>query len=509
MTNLDWGVLIFYFIFTIGLGAFIGKKTTNVSDFFSGGREFKWWAIGLSVMATQISAITFIGAPGWAYQSGLKPLVLNLNIPIVMWLISGTFIPFFYNLEIVSVYEYIEKRFGKKIRLLLVLTYIVKMLVVIGSIVYVPSLILSKITGLSINHTIALIVIVSIFYTVLGGIQTVIWTDVFQMLALWVGIGISIIVVLQNTPHSVGEIFQIARENGKLISMDFSGSFQEANTFWAGLFGGGILHLAYFGVDQTQVQRVLTAKSLDNTKYSLWFSGIFSVIQMFLFLMIGIVLFVYYKGQPFQNANEVYIKFALEEIPSGYLGIIIAAVFAATMSSIDSSLNSMTTVFMKDIHEVYFGKKVKNISEIDMTRIITVLFGLLVAYFAFNVSASNSSVLEIISKYGSYLLGAMLGVFFLGMFTRKTDESGAIIGFILGILGTAFISYQFKIFWMWNNLVGFFITIIMGYLCSFSDKEYRESKKIYIMNKTYFEKKSSLLLLYFVFIIIILYFLNI
>ncbi|MBC2850908.1 MAG: sodium/solute symporter [Cetobacterium sp.] len=509
MTSLDWGVLISYFVLTIALGAFIGKRTTNVSDFFSGGREFKWWAIGLSVMATQISAITFIGAPGWAYQNGLKPLVLNLNIPIVMWILSGTFIPFFYNLEIISVYEYIEKRFGKKMRLLLVFTYIIKMLVVIGSIVYVPSLILSKITGLSINYTITLIIVISIFYTVLGGIQTVIWTDVFQMLALWVGIGISVITVFKNTPYSVSEIFEIAKENGKLVSMDFDTSLRSANTFWAGLFGGGILHLAYFGVDQTQVQRVLTAKSLDNTKYSLWFSGIFSVIQMFLFLMIGIVLFVFYKGQPFDNANEIYIKFALEEIPKGYLGVIIAAVFAATMSSIDSSLNSMTTVFMKDIYEVHFQEKVKNMSEITVTRVITTLFGILIMYFAFNVSSSNNSILELISMYGSYLLGAMLGVFTLGMFTTKADELGVVIGFILGILGTAIISYNFNIFWMWNNFVGFFITIIVGYALSFSSAEYREEKKRYIMKRMYFEKKSSILLIYFIFLILVLYFLNI
>ncbi len=508
MTNLDWGVLIFYFIFTIALGAIIGKKTTNVSEFFSGGREFKWWAIGLSVMATQISAITFIGAPGWAYQDGLKPLVLNLNIPIVMWIISGTFIPFFYNLEIVSVYEYIEKRFGKKIRLLLVFTYILKMLLVIGSIVYVPSLILSKITGLSLNYTISLIVIISIFYTILGGIQTVIWTDVFQMLALWLGIAISVITVFKNTPYSVEEIFHIAKESDKLLSLDFNTSFKSANTFWAGLFGGGILHIAYFGVDQTQVQRVLTAKSLDNTKYSLWFSGIFSVIQMFFFLIIGIVLFVFYKGQPFDNANEVYIKFALEEIPKGYLGVIIAAVFAATMSSIDSSLNSMTTVFMKDIYDVHFKEKI-NISEMNATRIITGFFGIIIAYFAFNVSVSNSSVLEVISKYGSYLLGAMLGVFSLGMFTEKTNENGVLVGFISGLLGTALISSIFNPFWMWNNLIGFFITTTFGYMFSISSLEERINAKKYMMNKTYFEKNSLILLVYFIFIMIALYFLNI
>lgn len=508
MTSLDWGVLIFYFVFTIGLGAVIGKKTESASDFFTGGRDFKWWAIGLSVMATQISAITFIGAPGWAYEHGLKPLVLNLNIPVVMWLISGTFIPFFYNLEIVSVYEYIEKRFGKKIRLLLVFTYILKMLLVIGSIVYVPSLILSKITGLSLNMTISLIVVISIFYTILGGIQTVIWTDVFQMLALWLGIVISVITVFKSTPYSAEEIFHIAKESGKLASLDFSTSFTKENTFWAGLFGGGLLHVAYFGVDQTQVQRVLTAKSLDNTKYSLWFSGVFSVIQMFFFLLVGIVLFVFYKGQPFANANEVYIKFALEEIPKGFLGVIIAAVFAATMSSIDSSLNSMTTVFIKDVYDVHFKDKF-NISEMNATRVITTLFGIVIAYFAFNVSASNSSVLEVISKYGSYLLGTMLGVFTLGMFTTKANENGVLLGFFAGILGTAGISAMFNPFWMWNNLVGFVISMAVGYLFSFSSQEDRVLASKYTMKKTYFAKNSLVLIGYFLFVVILLYFLNI
>ncbi|MGL4787418.1 MAG: sodium:solute symporter family transporter, partial [Cetobacterium sp.] len=315
--------------------------------------------------------------------------------------------------------------------------------------------------------------------------------------------------VFKVTPYSLSEIFQISKESGKLMSLDFNTNLKAANTFWAGLFGGGILHIAYFGVDQTQVQRVLTAKSLDNTKYSLWFSGVFSVVQMFLFLVIGVVLFVFYKGETFNNANEVYIKFALEEIPKGYLGIIIAAVFAATMSSIDSSLNSMTTVFMKDIYEVHFQKKIKTVSEMNITRIMTGIFGIIIAYFAFNVSASNSSVLEIISKYGSYLLGAMLGVFSLGMFTTKADERGVLIGFIFGILGTAFISYKFDIFWMWNNLVGFLITIVIGYILSFSDSNYREEKKRYIMKKMYFEKSSSILLIYFIFLVLVLYFLNI
>lgn len=509
MTHLDWGVLVFYFIFTIGLGVVIGKKTTNTADFFSGGRDFKWWAIGLSVMATQISAITFIGAPGWAYEQGLKPLVLNINIPLVMYVLSGTFIPFFYSLEIVSIYEYIEKRFGKKMRLIMVFVYIVKMLVVIGSIVYLPSLILSKITGLSLNYTISLIVIVSIFYTVLGGIQSVIWTDVFQMFALWIGVVISVITVFEKTPHTIPEIFDIARQSGKLSTFDWSMNFREPNTFWAGLFGGGILHIAYFGVDQTQVQRVLTAKSLDNTKYSLWFSGVFSVIQMFLFLLVGIVLFVFYKGVPFQNANEVYIKFALEEIPKGYLGVIIAAVFAATMSSIDSSLNSMTTVFMKDIYDTYLKKSVKNISDINMTRIVTSIFGMSIGYFAFNVSASNNSILEVISQYGSYLLGAMLAVFTLGLFSSKTNEKSVIFGFLIGIIGTAFISHMFNIFWMWNNLVGFLITCFIGYTFSFSDSNYRKSVEKFMMKKTYFDKKSVLLIVYFILLIILLYFLDI
>lgn len=521
MSLVDWIVVGVYFIFTIGLGIFVGNKTNNTSDFFSGGKSFKWWAIGLSVMATQISAITFIGAPGWAYEDGLKPLVLNLNIPIVMWYLGGTFIPFFYNLGIVSIYEYIENRFGKTMRVFLVITYILKMLLVIGSIVYIPSLLLSRITGMSITITILLIVVVSIFYTALGGIQTVIWTDVFQMVALWIGIIISIITALKLTPYSFKEILDIARVNDKLISLDFNYSMRVANTFWAGIIGGGILHLAYFGVDQTQVQRVLTAKSIKNAKYSLWFSGVFSVIQMFLFLLIGIILYVFYNGKEFVNLNDVYIKFALENIPKGYLGVIISAIFAATMSSIDSSLNSMTTVFIKDIYNPYLLKKDSKISEMNLTKIITVVFGVLIAYCALNMSNSNSSILETISKYGSYLLGATLGVFVLGMFTVKANEKGVCLGFLLGIIGTSFISSYFQIFWMWNNLVGFLISLVVGYLCSNSTidermKNYKNTiKGLKISDNKVesvynipgrFEKNSYLLVLYFTLVIVILYF---
>lgn len=519
MSYLDWGIVILYFIFTIILGILVGGETKSTKDYFLGGRNFKWWAIALSVIATQVSAITFIGAPGWAYSNGMTPLILNLNIPIVMWILSGTIIPFFYNSGVVSVYEYIEKRFGSKLKILFVIAYIFKMLVVVGSIVYVPSLILSRITGLSLNITIGLIVIVAIFYTILGGIQAVIWTDVVQMIFLWIGIAVSLYTAIRIIPESFSEIVKISKETGHLYALNFKGDLFTPNTFWSGIIGGGILHFAYFGIDQTQVQRVLTAKSIKNVKYSLWFSSIFLVIQMFLFLLIGVFLFVFYKGRVFQNPNDVFLEFILTEIPSGFLGIIIAAVFAATMSSIDSSLNSITTVFVNDIFLPLAEKKKWKIDGLKVTKYTTIFFGIIISYFSFIVSTSNLSILESISKYGSYILGPTLGIFLLGLYSRKTNELGGIAGFISGVVMVAYISNIYKIFWMWNNLVGITIALIVGYftscfigknseenLLNLLIKEKKENKKeegVYILPGKW-EKKSYLLLAYFCIIMLTL-----
>lgn len=522
---IDVLIMIIYGLLIIGLGIYLGKTNESQEDYFVGNRSFKWWAIGLSVIATQVSAITFIGAPGWAYQSGLVAIIMTMNIPIAMWLIGGYFAPYFYNSGVMSVYSYLEKRFGNKIRLVMSLSFIFKMIMVIGTIVYAPALILSKITGLGLNITIAIMTIISIFYTILGGIKAVIWTDVIQMVVLWLGLIVSFFIIITSLPQSFTETIQIAREAGKIKALDFRFGFDIPNTVWAGIFGGGILHLAYFGVDQAQVQRFLTAKSMRNVKITTKFSSFVVVIQMFVFMLMGSLLYVFYNGQSFDNPNNIFLKFILENIPNGILGLIIAALFAATMSSIDSALNSITTVLVKDIYERYFESTYEK--SLKISRIFTCISGIFIAAFAFLVSNTNLSLLEAISKYGSYLLGSMLGVFVLGLFTKSANEKGTILGFFIGVFSVSYIAQNTNTFWMWNNLIGLIVTFSIGYIISYllggetkdidyltipGQSEYFKNDKLKVSEEGYFiqpgkfEKGSYILLIYFVITMSFLYF---
>lgn len=527
--TLDKGIIIIYLSLLVILGIFLGKSNKDQEDYFVGGRDFKWWTIGLSVIATQVSAVTFIGAPGWAYQDGLSAIILTLNIPLVMVYVGSVLHPFFYNSGSISIYEYLEKRFGPAARAVMVFGFLFKSLIVFGTILYAPALVLSAVTGLSINLTIAIIAVIGIFYTILGGIKAVIWTDVIQMIILWVGLILSIIIVIKYLPTDLSETMALIKETGKLKALDFSLGFDKSNTVWAGLIGGTVLHLSYFGVDQSQVQRVLTAKSMKHVKYSLWFSGVILVVQMFLFMLLGCMLFVYFDGATFGSPNDIFITFALEKIPTGLLGIIIAAIFAAAMSSLDSALNSMSTVFVKDIYERWINKDADDEALLKISRRSTFVCGILVAAFAFLVSNSNLSILEAISKYGSYLYGSMLSVFLLGMYSKKVNEKGVTWGFIIGVAVVAYVAQNLNVFWMWNNLIGVTVTAVSAFIISAltghekkdielltiqgQKKFFKKENKPELEGNVYvvpgkFEKLSYGLLGYFVLVLIIFYILG-
>ena len=290
MATIDWIIAGLYFIGTIAIGIRLNKKTDNTNEFFSGGKDFAWWAIAGSVIATQVSAVTFVGAPGWAYNAGLSPIVLSLNITIVMWFIGGSIVPFFYNSGVVSIYEYMEGRFGYGARATLAVAFLIKLLAIMGVVIFAPALVLSHVTGLDIVLTI-LIMTAVIFVTSLGGLTAVIWIDVMQIVILWIGIITSFVVLIAKLPVSLPEAFSIVHKAGKLNAVNFSTDWSTPNTIWAGVFGGLVLHVSYFGANQAQVQRMLAAKSIRNLKLSLWSTGFAIALQMLFFLTLGLLLF--------------------------------------------------------------------------------------------------------------------------------------------------------------------------------------------------------------------------
>lgn len=530
MSKIDFMIIIFYMMGMIFIGYKLGKKNETQEDYFMAGRSMPWIPVGLSVAATMISANGFVGGPGWAYEDGIGPFMVNITVPLAIMIALYTFIPVFYNLKLVSVYEYIEKRLGVYTRSLTVFGFFINSLIQVSSMVYIPSLIISKFTNFDIEISVIIMVIVAIVYTLLGGIKAVIWTDAIQMVILWGGLAFMFFFLLKETGLSIGETFTIARESGKLQSINFSFNITSTNGFWASLLGGLIMWIRYFGLDQAQVQRILTSKSYKGVKKSFLVSAIIMNVIYFSFMILGVILFIYYKGTAFKSSNNIMIDFISNHLPIGVVGLILSGIFAAAMSSIDSLLNSMVTVYTKDVHERFISKK-ENSTSLKNTMIISVVFGMFIILFTLIAfSGTMKSVLDIIGKYISYISGPMCAAFFLAMFTLKSNDKGVAVGIIIGMVGTFFIGKQITISWIWNPLIGFSITSIMGYFLSYffkSNKTYHEKYRYTLIgqrkmmiadNEIYeegvsklplqFDKYSALLIIFFVLQYVILYYIG-
>ncbi|SFF73145.1 transporter, SSS family [Halobacillus alkaliphilus] len=467
-TLIDYVIFIVYILGTALVGAAFGKKQKSTKDYFLGGRSIPWWAIGLSVMATQASAITFIGAPGWGYDGGLTRMTTFINVPLAMAFLIATIVPFFYKTEVYTAYEYLERRFDVKTRTLTAALFLIARGLATGVVLYAPALVLSVVTGMDLSLTIILMAVIAVSYTVLGGISAVIWTDVIQMVVLWVGAGLSVFVIFQDVPGGWGEVMTTAAQTGMLESLDFSFDLSVEYSIWAGVIGGFFLHAAYFGTDQSQIQRVLTSKSIRESKLSLVLSGVLMIPQMLLFLLIGVLLYIYYQyaGDPnIENLNELFPRFVVNELPVGISGLIMAGVFAAAMSSLDSALNSLSAVSVRDFYSKFFKKNASEEHYLKASRYATVFWGIYATIFAF-FAGNLGPVIEAVNKVGSYFYGALLGVFILAIFTKRVNGTGAFTGVIAGMISVWAVTAFGEISWLWNNLVGAVVAVGVGYVVS-------------------------------------------
>lgn len=494
LKTLDIIVIVCYIIILLFIGYVTGKDSESSDDFFVANRKMSWIPVALSIAATTISANGFIGGPGWSYSVGLFPFMINIAVPFACFFAIWIVTPIIYHLKIISIYEYLELRFGSKTKLLLVIHFFINSIIQVSSMVFVPALFLMIITGWSLKVIVPIIVLCAIIYTAMGGIKAVIWTDVFQMIVVWGSILMIIYIAFSNLDMNFSTFFRSARELGKFDAIDFSFNFNNNNSFWGTFLGGSILWIRYFAFDQTQIQRILTAKSLKTVKRSLLSSSIIMNVVYFLMLFIGVLLFFFYQGKSFNNSNEIMINFILEEIPSGFLGITIAGIFASVMSSVDSILNSMTTIFIKDIYEVYYNKSNKSIPK-SIPMITSVVFGVLIIFFVI-IGFGNSvrSVLDIVGAYISYLVGPACAIFIIGFFFKKIDDNGASFGLVLGLVLGFIITHFINIGWIWNPLFGFIFTFVgaFGYeVFSKSDIGEKEKYTFYGINKKI--KDSSVL----------------
>jgi SSS family transporter len=547
VNNLDWFILTAYLTYVIWHGIALSRGSADTQSFFLAGRSLPWWAVGLSVMATQMSAITLIGTTGQAYDDGLRFIQFYFGLPIAMIILSMTAVPFFYRAKVFTAYEYLEKRFDARTRSLTSFFFLISRALGVGVVIAAPSVVLSIVLGWSELPTVFAIGLSTTLYTMMGGVKAVAWNDVKQMLVIVLGLAACITVILQSLPpgfHFQDAMF-LAGAAGKLQTVDFRFDLSEQYTFWSGTLAALFLFLSYFGCDQSQVQRYLTARSVDESRTSLLMSAFLKIPLQFLILLIGILVFVFYQfvtppmvfnpdaeqhaaekapvqyqqlkqafhdshelrrqaathyvnsrtlasgadgKRAFQQANDqfnsirqeaisfvqqtneepsfndvnyVFPVFVLQNMPAGLVGLIVAAILAAAMSSVAAELNSLSTATTIDFYARHVNPQGTDRELLRFARLSTFIWGLfscVVATFVTNLG----SLIEVVNTFGSFFYGSLLGVFVLAFAVPKANASGAFFGLLCGMLSVWAVSAFSNLAFLWFNVVGTCATVLAG-----------------------------------------------
>jgi SSS family solute:Na+ symporter len=564
MHPVDWAVIILYFVWILWDGMRRSKRTDELEGYFLANRSLPWWAVGLSVMATQLSAITLVGTTGRGYAEGMSVLQLYFGLPVAMVILSITVVPFFYRAGVYTAYEYLERRFDVKTRTLTSVLFLLSRGLSCGAVLSAPSVILSIIFGWDFTLTVAAMGIPAVMYTIVGGVQAVTWADVKQMAVITVGVGAAVVVLILGLPNqlSVGDALHIAGSTGRLQAIDFSLDLNKTYTFWSGMIGGLFLMLSYFGCDQSQVQRYLTAKSVNEGRHSLLMSAFVKIPLQFVIPLIGVFMFTFYLFQPapmlfngvhdqevrqsargaeyagleqkfqvaqearrveaerlgaarrsgddgaiaqatesfkksdaevkavrgqavalvrdvtpdkgFGDVNYVFPTFVTSHMPIGLVGLIIAAIFAASMSTIAAELNSLATATVIDLYKRHLVPSGTDAQYLRAAKIATGFWGVFACVVAF-YAASLGPLIDVVNRFGSFFYGSILGVFVLAIGTKRATSLGAFVGLFAGMAAVSYAASYTNIAFLWHNVIGCVAVVIVGMLVSLVDPRGRRA----------------------------------
>ncbi|MFM2042384.1 MAG: hypothetical protein RLY86_960 [Pseudomonadota bacterium] len=463
---LNWSIVILFLLANLALGFILSRRVETAESFYVGNRTTPWWAIGFSVMATYVSALSFLGGPAWAYSDGMAALAIHLNYPLVILIVITVFLPFFYNSGVASIYEYLERRFGPASRTVMSLIFLMTQALTTGAILYATALVLRFMTGLDVMTAIVLITLVALVYTMMGGMLAVIWTDTFQAVVLLAGAIIILMALLDAVPDGVMATLSALKAEGKLDAIRTDMNVTDATTIWSGLFAMTLFHITVYGANQMMVQRTLGSKSIGDAKKSYMMMGYVAFFIYFLFFFVGVLAYAYYKGRPFENPNEIILTFAGETGIPGLLGILAAAVLAASMSTLSSAFNSMATVTTLDFYQRFWRRDRDSRHYLSATRIFTALWALVILVPASLYAQTEGSILEVLSKIGAYFVGAKLGMYGLGFFSRHTTERGLLVGVAAGFVTVWYVASFTAIAWPWFCAIGGGVTMAVGIAAS-------------------------------------------
>ncbi|HET8546596.1 MAG TPA: sodium:solute symporter [Bryobacteraceae bacterium] len=475
MRWLDLAVVLAYLVGITWFGARFRTGQKTLRDYFLGGRNAPWWAIGFSIVSAETSTLTVIGTPALAFNGNFGFLQVVIGYLIARITISILFLPHYFRGEMYTAYELMQRRFGQRIRTLTAGTFLVLRALAEGVRVFAISIVISIILGTGEVASIALIVALTLFYTFEGGMTAVIWTDVVQMFLYVAGAILSLFVILQELPGGWARVVDVAGPLGKFRVFDFNfdPTFTRTYNFWAGVIGGAFLTTASHGTEQLMVQRLLAARSERESRMALFGSWVVIFFQFTLFLVIGVILFVYYgdTGTPApQPADRIYPQFIWNHLPHGVAGLVIAAILAAAMSNLSAALNSLASTSVMDFIKPMVQRR-SQARERDesgflrLARSVTVVWG--VVLFGIGLIARRwGSVLEAGLSIASILYGALLGVFLLGILTRRVGEIAAMTGMLASLLVMAYVKTSTPIAWTWYVLIGTLATVVAGLLAS-------------------------------------------
>jgi Na+/proline symporter len=555
MHPVDWAIIAVYLTWIVWDGLRLTKRSRELEGYFLGGRNLPWWAVGLSVMATQLSAITMVGTTGQGYADGMRFLQFYYALPLAMIVLSVTLVPFFHKARIYTAYEYLERRFDAKTRALTSLLFLMSRSMSLGVVISAPAVVLAVVLGIDVTATVLVIALPTAVYTMFGGVQAVTWTDVKQMVLIVGGLVAAVVVLFMGLPDDVGVVqaFKIAGAAGRLQTFDFSFDLTNQYTFWSGTIAALFLFCSYFGTDQSQVQRYLTTSSVDAARDSLLMSAYWKIPLQALVLLVGVLMFLFFLYTPspmlfnavheqqvregpraadyraledrfeaatasrsaaarvmsradtagddrsvqaasdefvrredevrgirgealalvreatgdstYNDVNYVFPTFITTYMPVGLVGVLIAAIIAAAMSSISAELAALSTATVIDFYRRFITPEATDAHFLRVSRAATgfwALFASGVAVWA----AELGSLIEVVNRFGSFFYGSILGVFILAVGFPRTTANGACAGLFAGMAAVAWAASATNVAFLWHNVIGAVVVVAVGLLVS-------------------------------------------
>jgi solute:Na+ symporter, SSS family len=462
---IDCAILVLYLVGITLFGARFRRGQQNLRDYFLGGRSAPWWAIMCSIVATETSTLTIISTPGIAYGGNLEFLQLVLGYLVARVILCVVLVPQYFQGEFYTAYQLLEKRFGRRMKSAAAVVFLGTRALAEGVRISAIGKVVSVAFGTGTYASILIITLLTMFYTFEGGMRAVIWTDFIQFLLYLTGSIAAFFFLLHKIPGGWPEVTQVAAAaGGKLQIFDFAFSLTKSYTFWSGLLGGTFLTMASHGTDQTMVQRLLSARSEGDSKKALLASGIVIFFQFTLFLLIGVMLFVFAQHVPLtaagSDSDKIYPTFIVHHLPVGLTGIILASIFAIAMSNASGSLNSLASSSIIDL-----GARPAELSatSLQRSRRMTLAWGLVLGLLGL---VKWGPVLVAGLTIASITYGALLGVFLLGTWNRKANEAGALVAFVCGIVVMILVNLFSPLAWTWYVLIGTLVTFMVGTLAS-------------------------------------------